>query len=412
MALFGNPQSPVLYNGAVGKTHTNLVVSEGNAPAERYLVSSTNTSQPFIYEFGPEGNQTVLIAKGKIVEAVGEEIDREQGHTATAIRVAAENSERAIGVNHHNVYDQRRDAMEGNRPTVITRSYIEVPLFEHANANTAATTAQAMRFGAAYGIADKTTRLKSGDFVVAGLDGNFKKFDKAVHGFHQVIGQVHNVNRELPPAGLLQYYTGLKNTALEQYMKQISTTPAVPGDSNYPYGAPYTVGAWRPEFLKALGYGTLTGIPFLTDGYFSAQERITVSLDDATKVETIAKGEGAIVTNTTGVSRIVVDGTVLEASVFVKLKHKMDPRKLDGAVVTYTDGTFEQDGKTLKVKKMSSRDVHLDVTNNTVVLFVNASTTLNDVEITIDSVVEPKAGIPTEWDYKGSVGAARIQLLR
>ena len=136
MALFGNPQSPVLYNGAVGKTHTNLVVSEGNAPAERYLVSSTNTSQPFIYEFGPEGNQTVLIAKGKIVEAVGEEIDREQGHTATAIRVAAENSERAIGVNHHNVYDQRRDAMEGNRPTVITRSYIEVPLFEHADANT------------------------------------------------------------------------------------------------------------------------------------------------------------------------------------------------------------------------------------------------------------------------------------
>ena len=164
--------------------------------------------------------------------------------------------------------------------------------------------------------------------------------------------------------------------------------------------------------MKALGYGTLTGIPFLTDGYFSAQERITVSLDDATKVETIAKGEGAIVTNTTGVSRIVVDGTVLEASVFVKLKHKMDPRKLDGAVVTYTDGTFEQDGKTLKVKKMPSRDVHLDVTNNTVVLFVNASTTLNDVEITIDSVVEPKAGIPTEWDYKGSVGAARIQLLR
>ena len=59
MALFPNPHDAVLYNGAVGKTHTNLVVSEGAAPAERYIVSSTNAFEPFIYEFGPEGNQTV-----------------------------------------------------------------------------------------------------------------------------------------------------------------------------------------------------------------------------------------------------------------------------------------------------------------------------------------------------------------
>lgn len=415
MALFGNQHDAVLYQGAVGKTHTNLVVSEGAAPAERYIVSKTNTFEPFIYEFGPEGNQMVLIPKGKIVEAVGEELDREFGHTSTAIRVAQEGSERAIGVNHHNVYDQRRDAMEGNRPTVITRSYIEVPLFEHAdNIVTAATTAKAMKFGAAYGLSNV---LKSGDFVVTGVDGNFKKYDKASHDFCEVIGQVHNVNRELPPSGLLQYFTGLKNTALEQYMKQISTTPAVPGDAGYPYGAPYTVGAWRPEFLKALGYGTLTGIPFLTDGYFSAQQRISVTLDDATgladaTVEAIRKGDGVTITNTVGVSRIVVDSTVEEASVFIKLKDKFDPRKLDGVVVTYTDGTLDVDGITLTVKTMSSRDVHLDVTNNTIVLFVNKATTLNDVEISLDAVVDPKAGIPTEWDYKGSVGAARIQLLR
>ena len=415
MALFPNPHDAVLYNGAVGKTHTNLVVSEGAAPAERYIVSSTNAFEPFIYEFGPEGNQTVLIPKGKIVEAVGEEMDREFGHTSTAIRVASENSERAIGVNHHNVYDQRRDSMEGNRPVVITRSYIEVPLFEHADTlATAAATAKAMHFGAAYGLANV---LKAGDFVVSGVDGNFKKFDKATHAFHQVIGQVHNVNRELPPSGLLQYYTGLKNTALEQYMKQISTTPAVPGDAGYPYGAPYTVGAWKPEFLKALGYGTLTGIPFLTDGYFSAQQRISVSLDEATglagaAIEAIRKSDGATVTNTTGVSKIVVDNTVEEASVFVKLKDKFDPRKLNGVTVTYTDGTFEANGTTLKVKTMSSRDVHVDVTNNTIVLFLNKGVTFNNVEISVDAIVDPKAGIPTEWDYKGSVGAVRIQLLR
>lgn len=415
MALFPNPHDAVLYNGAVGKTHTNLVVSEGAAPAERYIVSSTNAFESFIYEFGPEGNQTVLIPKGKIVEAVGEEMDREFGHTSTAIRVASENSERAIGVNHHNVYDQRRDSMEGNRPVVITRSYIEVPLFEHADTlATAATTAKAMHFGAAYGVA--TNKLKAGDFVVSGVDGNFKKFDSTAHKFHQVIGQVHNVNRELPPSGLLQYYTGLKNTALEQYMKQISTTPAVPGDKGYPYGAPYTVGAWKPEFLKALGYGTLTGIPFLTDGYFSAQQRIDVTLDEATglegaAIEAIRTSDGVTITKTTGVSTIAVDNTVEEASVFVKLKDKFDPRKLNGVTVTYTDTTVDGEGD-LVVKTMSSRDVHVDPTNNTIVLFLNKGVTFNDVEISVDAIVDPKAGIPTEWDYKGSVGAVRIQLLR
>ena len=411
MALFPNQQIGSPYSANIGKTHTNLVVSEGNAPAERFIVASDNTARPFTYEYGPEGNQTVLIAKGKIVEANGEEKDRETGHTATAIRIAQPGSIRAIGVNHHNVYERRRDAMEGNQPTVITRSYIEVPLFEADDVNTAKLSAEAMNFGAAYGA---TKALRSGDFVMAGADGNFVAYDGT--DFRKVVGQVMNVTRELNPGGLLQYYTGLKNTELENYLKQISATP-VAGDDGYPYGAPYTVGAWKPEFLKALGYGTLTGIPFLTDGYFSAQQRISVSLDDATglegaAIEAIRKSDGVTITNTTGVSTIAVDNTVEEASVFVKLKDKFDPRKLNGVTVTYTDGDKEKDGITLKVKTMSSRDVHVDVTNNTIVLFLNKGVTFNDVEISVDAVVDPKAGIPTEWDYKGSVGAVRIQLLR
>ena len=396
MALFPNPHDAVLYNGAVGKTHTNLVVSEGAAPAERYVVSNTNTFEPFIYEFGPEGNQTVLIPKGKIVEAVGEEMDREFGHTSTAIRVASENSERAIGVNHHNVYDQRRDSMEGNRPVVITRSYIEVPLFEHAVVATAATTAKAMKFGAAYGV---PAGLKAGDFVVSGVDGNFKKFDSATHKFHQVIGQVHNVNRELPPSGLLQYYTGLKNTALEQYMKQISTTPAVPGDAGYPYGAPYTVGAWKPEFLKALGYGTLTGIPFLTDGFFSSLKRLNVMLDSADNVENTVANENGKVAGKDFESTATEE---LDAILFVKLKHKINPRNMDDVKVTYKDGA-----NTVTAK---NRDVHIDLKNNTVVVYFTKAGTFKDVTVDIECSVNPTAGVPTEWDYQGSVGALRILL--
>ena len=410
MALFENPHAPELYKGVVGKTHTNLVVSEGAAPAERFIVSSKHdNSRNFIYEYGPEGNQTVLIAKGKIVEAVGEEMDREFGHKSTAIKIAAENSERAIGVNQHNVYDQRRDAMEGNRPTVLTRNYIEVPLFEHATTiGTAADTAKAMHFGAAYGLKDQ---LRSGDFVVAGIDGNFKQYVKGTHDFTQVIGQVLNVNRELPPSGLLQYYTGLKSTALEEYMKQLSTTP-VAGDAGYPYGSPYTVGSWRPEFLKSLGLNQNTGIPFLTDGYFSARQTIDAKFTDATTVEKVRAGEGVTITG----DNAVVNGTVLDAMVIVKLKHKIDPRAFDQIKVTYDKGELNETTTgdlTDKIRyQVPVRDVHVDVTNNTVVIYAGTGAVMNNVEISIASVVNPTAGIPTEWDYKGSVGAARILLLR
>lgn len=392
MALYPNNQEIAQYDGAIGKTHTNLVVSEGAAPAERFIVSKTNDATPFIYEYGPEGNQTVLIAKGKIVEAVGEEMDREFRHKSTAIKVAKEDSESAIGVNHHNVYEQRRGAMEGNRPTVITRSYIEVPLFEHGTVGTAAASAKAMHFGAAYGVTDG---LKSGDFVVSGIDGNFKKYVKGSHDFTQVIGQVLNVERELPPAGLLQYYTGLKNTELDTYLNQISAT-APAGDAGHPYGAPYSVGAWKPAFLKGIAGGDLKGIPFLTDGYFSARKMIEAKISSTSDIESVTFGEGASVSGDV----VTVKSAVTDAAVYIKMKHKIDPRDLNNVTVTTTEGTIP------------SRDVHVDAKNNTIVVYLDGGVTASDFSIKVASVVNPKAGIPTEWDYSGSVGAARILLLR
>ena len=396
MALFPNPQEIASYNGAIGKSHTNLVVSEGAAPAEQFIVSKTNTAAPFIYEYGPEGNQTVLIAKGKIVEADGEEVNRATGYKETAIKIAAEGTKRAIGVLHHNVYEQRRDAMEGNRPVVITRSYIEVPLFEHASADAAATSAKAMHFGAAYGVTDE---LKSGDFVIAGKDGNFKRAPEELTDFRQVVGQVLNVNRSMPPAGLLSYYTGLKSTELEDYLKSISSVPAS-GSGEYPYGAPYTVGAWKKDFLKALGGASNTGIPFLTDGYFSSLETINVKLSEEENVETAVASKGAAIAG----DNVTVDDTVVDASVFVKLKHKIDPRSIDEVKVSYT-----VDAETINVP---ARDVKVDVTNNTVVVFLDGGVTATDLTINLTASVSPVAGIPTEWDYQGSVGAARILLLR
>ena len=398
MALYPNPNQ-IFYDGKIGKTHTGLVVSEGAAPAEQFTVSKENPATPFIYEYGPEGNQTIVIAKGKIVEAEGEERNPETGFKETAIKVAKENSIRAIGVNHHNVSEQRRGRMEGNRPTVLTRSYIEVPLFEaegETGAKTAAASAAAMHFGAAYG---ESGDLKSGDFVMVGLDGNFKKVpEKLPENFdpRQIVGQVLNVTRDLPPAGLLQYYTGLQNEQLEDYIKGMSATPGAE-NSIHPYGSPYTVGSWRKDFITALGGGNLKGIPFLTDGYFSSMEQVPVTLDDKDVVEAVRPGDDVTVDGT----KITV-GNVTESMVVVKLKHDIAHRELDKVKVT------------IDSKEVSKRDVHVDVANNSIVIFLDGDKeiAIKDLTISAPLVVNPTAGVPTEWDYQGSVGAARILLQR
>ena len=381
------------YEGNIGKTHTNLVVSEGNAPSEQFIVSRTNveTADPFYYEYGPEGNQLVKIAKGKIVEAVGEEINRTTRYTETAIRVAEEDSLRAIGVNQHNVSEASISARGGdfNRPTVLTRQYIEVPLFEAEGIEVASASAAAMHFGAAYATLNG---IKSGDFVGVGANGNFKVLD-TITDPRQIIGQVLNVNRNMPPAGLLQYYTGLTNAEeIEKYLAANAPTGTI-----HPYGTTYTVGSWRADFLKQLGYGNLTGIPFLTDGYFSAIETVTAGIDDEETVETAAGSDNVTVTGSD--VTVTVEGKEVDGTLFIKLKHKLDRRSKDNVVVKAGSDEIAQS------------DIHVDYKNNTIVVYLDEGT-YNDISVTASLVVNPTAGIPTEWDYKGSVGAARILLQR
>lgn len=390
MALYPNQT----FEGNIGKTHTNLVVSEGVAPAEEFIVSKTNDAEPFLYEYGPEGNQVVKLAKGKIVEAVGEEVNRVTRKHETAIKQAGELSPRVIGVNHHNVTEASLSARGGdfNRPTVITRDYIEVPLFEATDAEVAATTAKAMHFGAAYAA---TNGIKSGDFVGAGKDGNFRVLtqEEIVADPRVIVGQVLSVKRDLPPSGLLQYYTGLTNAAeIESYLSALNATGSVA-----PYGTTYSLGSWRADFLKELGYGKLTGIPFLTDGYFSAIEKVTATIADTENVEA-AKGSDNVVVSGANATVTVENGEV-DGTLYIKMKHNLDRRAIQNVTVKSDEGAIPV------------KDINVDVNNNTIVVFLDEGTYTN-VTVTADCVVNPTAGIPTEWDYKGSVGAVRILLQR
>lgn len=422
MGLFPNVNDTYQFGG---KTHTGLVVSEGNAPAERFVVAKDNNirkhaddsviAPQFTYVFGPEGNQTVLIAKGKVVEAAGVELDRETGHKYTAIRVADEGSTKVIGVNHHNVYEQRRDRIEGNLPTVIRRAYIEVPLFEHGAVATAEAFAKAMHFGAAYGTSND---LQPGDRVKVGKNGNFVKaviedvLDvdgttvlTPADSAHAVVGQVLAVERELPPAGFLQYFVDARTPEMEEMIKAMSHAPR-PANGEYPYGYPYTAKGWKPEFEKNMiegaPMGSDKGIPFLTDGFFRAKKVLTgVAISDIYAADT--NNDGVIeAIRPTGDITVTGDQVVAGdkgGALFIKLRHKIDQTEA-GNVVVKADGTA-----------VAAKDVHVDYQNNTVVVYMDEAATVTALTLDVKAIVDPVAGIPTEWDHAGSVGAVRIQLL-
>lgn len=416
MAQFPNVNGSYKFKG---KTHTNLVISEGMAPAEEMIVSRTNGAQPFIYEFGPEGNQTVVLAKGKVVELVGSEYDADTGFYKTAVKQATDASEKVAGVNFHNVYSRRRDGMHSTltTPTVITRNYIEVPLFETdgtADLAAAQVLAEAMKFGAAVSEASvPAAKLMPGDRVVSDKSGNFRKYVKGTDAPEAIVGQVWAKETELPPAGFLQYYQELVNPEMEQFLKNMSHAPSPGLNSNgvgaFPYGAPYTNKGWKPEFEKMLGAKGLTGIPFLTDGFFRAQEMRTFAVatgaaDAMTQnanVEVVRGAEGT--TYEVANNKVVVAAGVKNAAVFIKLKHKIDATKLENV------------GVQLNGSAVNANDMHVDLTNNTIVVYLPINETADAVEhtgltLTVPMVVDPIAGIPTAWDHKGSVGAVRILL--
>jgi hypothetical protein len=420
MALFPGVQGNMDFKG---KTHTGLVVSEGNAPSEKFIVSKTE-GMKFNYFYGPEGNNGVVIAKGKAVQGAGLEYDYETSRNQPAIVQATPGSIKVLGVNHHNLYERKRDRFSGNQPTIITRQYIELPFFETGGGADAAADltissgfANAMKFGAVYG----STRnpLAHGDYVKVGADGNYTKLDPTVDGYFQAVGQVWAVEKELPPAGLLAYYLDTKIEELEAFMKAASYAPSpgkngpvtydnpTAGDAGaYPFGYPWQLHGWTGEFEKLLVPATNKGIPFLTDGYFKAKAvRTGVSIADIYAAGTNNDGLIEAVT-TSGAVTITNTGTTdADAAVAAESRNNAIFVKIRGQI-----DRVEQNPVVVSINGAAYTDVHLDWTNNTVVIYAEAGATLSNITLDLKLIVDPIAGVPTEWDHANAVGAVRILL--
>ena len=412
MPLF--PEVSTYYKG---RTHTSLVVSEGMAPAEKYIPSASEAVK-FQYEFGPEGNQGVVIPKGKVVAAAGLEFDYETEHNVPAIKIANGKTDTILGVNHHNVYERRRDRFSGNQPTIITREYIEVPLFASQ------AYAKAIQFGAAWISASSNLDAANklfGKKIAVDEYGNFTLADET---YSNIIGQVYGVETDVPPAGYLQYFMEMDDARWNEFMKQMSYAPS-PGrtkDAAWNDIGTYPVGTGYLKDKTDLIKNFRAGIPFLTDGYFRARTTKTYSTNDFAdgKFTLDFKISGHIAvaedTDSSGSeTRKITCKDPTGAALFIRIPDKlaMDALK-SGSTANYPEFANGPNPSNVVVKiggvQVSPNNYHIDYTNNSVVVYLTEAVTAQ--EVTVEAVVLENQipGIPTGWDFKGAYGAVRILL--
>lgn len=420
MALFPEVSRDFAYKG---KTFTNLVVSEGDAPAEKIIPAAVeNNNVKFQYAFGPEGNKNVVIPKGKLLEAVGSEWDYESEHEALAVKIAEPGSKKVIGVNSHNVYQRRRDRFNGNNVTVLTRNYIEIPYVntDGLDASGISELLHAINYGVAYGT------LQPGDFVKAGKYGNFTKFtaqsiaqdgttkDITVSGdtFDQIVGQVWAVETQLPPEGFLQYVTGMTSAEYAEMIKNASYPPSA-GTVYYGQGSNKVNGAGAygvyPEDLNNV-LKPYTGLPFLTDGYLRAKTEVSgITLANTNGDYTDVHVDYASVNDSSAIS-ISADGKVTvtdyrKAMLYIKMTDKLAAAG-DGKVQIKLDGVLYADAD------VNPNLVHVDYVNNVIVVYFQENITGKALTVDATLIVNPVAGIPSGWDVQNSLGAVRILLMR
>lgn len=404
MALFQAVTGPIpdttdQYN----RSNTKLQAGTHDSPGEKFLVDP-RIKRLFRYHFGGDG--WVVIPKGRAVAPATddggvfkngtihdfdgdvyrpvltlanggvdvEEVGRTgETHTRTA--------NRAIGVAYANLYEEFVDGFNRMQPTVENEIYIELPYIPNKE------DAEEIEWGSFYDV-DPVNGVKAGDFVMSDANGRLIKADfdaqrkilnntgkTADERFaaiaeisrlqEQVIGQVWSVETNLPPQGWLKW-VGWTDTQLLEDSNPSGFTAADIGKSEdgfpgYPYDKTY-----RNWDVKTSKYYP-QGIPGLTNG-----SRIELDFKDTI---------GTIQPGTKGRFDFRIERTpIVEGSVEIKI---------NDVVVAPENIHYESGLVTLT--------------------YDNILTTPVDVVASYKATGQVP-GVPTGWDWKGSVGAIRILL--
>lgn len=405
MALFQPVTGPIpdttdQYN----RTNTKLQAGSHESPGEKFLIDP-RLKRLFRYHFGGDGwvvipkgravapstddggefkNGTILDFDGNVYRPVltlangGEDVVGEVGRSGNT---HTRKANRAIGVAYANLYEEFVDGFNRMQPTVENEIYIELPYIPNK------ADAEEIEWGSFYDV-DPSNGVKAGDFVMSDKNGRLIKadFDKVREEItaagsveqlrtavlkesrmrEQVIGQVWAVETNLPPQGWLKWVGWTDTQMLEDGNPSgFSSGDIGKSEDGFP-GYPYEK-TYRNWDAKTNRYYP-QGIPGLTNG-----SRIEREYTD----EVI----GSIPPGAQGRFDMRIPRTpIVEGSITLNVNSKkVVPDNID-----YSTGliTFQHN---------------------------NTEKTPVDVTVTYKATGQIP-GVPTGWDWKGSVGAVRILL--
>ncbi|MCX7610405.1 MAG: hypothetical protein N2043_02305 [Ignavibacterium sp.] len=357
------------------RSNTKLVVSGGQSPAGQW-VTDPNLPVLFTYDYGGPGQKEVVISKGMMVAVLPARKTLERGKTQTVITIADSNAtdsrKYAIGMAPYNFAKNYEDFLTGNLPSVITRDYVELPLFSDPD------DASLVKWGLVHGDEKNGIEIKVGDFLKVSTGKNAGKLTKWIEGVDNpalIVGQVLEEEKDQTPWGWLEWAQWDETAYLKDHDGPVNKSGySAPSDYGYPYDPEYK------EFDKEdrKGYNSMytttpTGVPGILDG---SQKSQTIQRKNVTLVK-------GIVTATELGFKNIVDGSVQFAI---------------GA------GTLEE---VETLQEVTVGKFYVDYKQGVVYYHVDNSVSETDGLITFRAHFY---GTPAGWDHKGSIGVVRVLL--
>jgi hypothetical protein len=386
---------------SIPRSQTNLIKSPGDAPSGQWMLDQTLAGLfSYPYAVGRRLSK-VVIPKGTIVGVTGRAKDYLTGKYRNTLGFASP-TVNAIGVAPYSYFQRfTKDAPAGAetwssiiahdefgaddfQPSITTREFIEVPylpnpedVFTYSTDATPAVNGMKMMYGCATNgsvdVVGTNTELTAGDYVKAGPYGKFVKWVSGVDAAQLIVGQVLELDTDMPPLGWLKYvepvYEGRDSARENNVVEPAPADGSTVWDPDYTY--PYTaenMGWNKPGAWKTIG----NGIPGLTDG--------------------------AKMALTSRIQRFTLNANATSLACILDPVAKIDE---DSLTVTL-NGTALSTAGTDKYA--------YDKTTQIVTITAEGVASARDITITYTVDNKSIIGVPASWDFAGSIGVARILL--
>lgn len=384
MPLFDAPEQLRSTGEREWRTNNKLFRNDLEPTGDKWLPDPRLPNR-FLYHFGGEFDNHVVIPKGKVVSIVpggyrvkdfpsgkdypaltiangGEDvveidqqaIDSGKGGTPQYTRVA----NIPVGIADRNIYKNIPDTFYGNEPYFRRYGYFELPHILDPEE------AAEMKWGCVVGDIDHT------DYVKPNKDGNLVKWDPDKDDPRQRVAQVLFIDHNIPPEGWLQWVMG---GDLDQYLqfnanqRDLRHRGYRPEDLLANQGYPY-----NPKYGEWTHYNQGKGIPGLTDGSYVQTEHRDEHL--------------GTIPATAGVGD----------RFYFHVEHKP---MVEGTLVVKIDGKVVE-------------PEHIDLRSGLVVLTVpedEGAAVTGTVTATYKATGQVP-GLPSNWNFKGVVGGVRLAL--